>query len=475
MAKHGTHDNAPAAAPVTSLRGWLDHLAEHDRLAVIRPGMGLRFELAAIAKRLDGEKATFFPRPGGHAIPIVSGLLGDARVGCRCDGGRERRGAQAFQRRRRQSLALARGAHGAAAGGGPRRGGSRPSVADPDPQRARQRALYQRRPDDLAQPAHGCPERRHPPLPVERHGRARRLLLPRHTLAFYEAAEEAGEALEIAIVIGVDPLTALRLAGDRAARSGRARDRRRLARRAARGGQMPDQRGARAGRGRDRARGPHPAAPARARGPVRRVPAILRRARRAPRRRRSTAITHRRDAIFHTIVGGGQRAPPARRHPARGDPARPSAPQLSRACSTSISRWAASAATCFTCKLRKRQEGEAKNVIMGAFAGHYDVKQVVVVDRGRRHPQSARSRMGGGDALPGRPGSVVIVADSPGLEARSVGARTASARRWASTRPCRSRRRREIHPHPRARRGGRRPRGGHRRRGGRRLARPAGE
>jgi 2,5-furandicarboxylate decarboxylase 1 len=31
-------------------------------------------------------------------------------------------------------------------------------------------------------------------------------------------------------------------------------------------------------------------------------------------------------------------------------------------------------------QLAKRQEGEAKNVMMGAFAGHYDIKQVVVVD-----------------------------------------------------------------------------------------------
>ncbi|HEX3970121.1 MAG TPA: UbiD family decarboxylase, partial [Stellaceae bacterium] len=31
-------------------------------------------------------------------------------------------------------------------------------------------------------------------------------------------------------------------------------------------------------------------------------------------------------------------------------------------------------------QMKKRFEGEAKNVIMGAFAGHYDVKQVVVVD-----------------------------------------------------------------------------------------------
>jgi len=30
--------------------------------------------------------------------------------------------------------------------------------------------------------------------------------------------------------------------------------------------------------------------------------------------------------------------------------------------------------------MKKRNEGEAKNVIFGAFAGHYDIKQVVVVD-----------------------------------------------------------------------------------------------
>jgi 2,5-furandicarboxylate decarboxylase 1 len=30
--------------------------------------------------------------------------------------------------------------------------------------------------------------------------------------------------------------------------------------------------------------------------------------------------------------------------------------------------------------MKKRSEGEAKNVILGAFAGHYDIKQVIVVD-----------------------------------------------------------------------------------------------
>ena len=92
-------------AAVTSLREWLDHLAAHDRLAVIRPGVGLRHELAAISKRLDGERATFFPKPGGHDIAVVSGLLGDRSwiALCRCC---------------RQSVAVAGGDGGAGAAGG---------------------------------------------------------------------------------------------------------------------------------------------------------------------------------------------------------------------------------------------------------------------------------------------------------------------------------------------------------------------
>ena len=70
-------DRRNASGPVTSLRDWLDYLAAHDRLALIRSGVGLRFELAAIAKSLDGERATLFAKPGGHAIPVVSGLVSD--------------------------------------------------------------------------------------------------------------------------------------------------------------------------------------------------------------------------------------------------------------------------------------------------------------------------------------------------------------------------------------------------------------
>jgi 2,5-furandicarboxylate decarboxylase 1 len=67
--------NAPQ--PVRTLRDWLDHLAARDRLAVVKPNVNLRFEVAAYAKRLDGLRATIFPRPGGHAIPVVSGRISD--------------------------------------------------------------------------------------------------------------------------------------------------------------------------------------------------------------------------------------------------------------------------------------------------------------------------------------------------------------------------------------------------------------
>jgi 2,5-furandicarboxylate decarboxylase 1 len=61
--------------PETLLRGWLRRLHETGRLASARPGVSLEHELAAIAKRLDGKKAVIFPGPGGHAMPVVSGLV----------------------------------------------------------------------------------------------------------------------------------------------------------------------------------------------------------------------------------------------------------------------------------------------------------------------------------------------------------------------------------------------------------------
>jgi len=68
---------ASRTPPVTALRDWLDHWASDGRLAVIRPDVDLRYQFAAISKRLDGRQATSFPHPNGHGIPAVSGLPGD--------------------------------------------------------------------------------------------------------------------------------------------------------------------------------------------------------------------------------------------------------------------------------------------------------------------------------------------------------------------------------------------------------------
>src|SRR5476649_2002156 len=65
--------NSPLYA--RSLRGWLRHLAATGRLAVAREGASLDYEVAAIAKKLDGKQAVLFPNPGGYTVPIVSGYV----------------------------------------------------------------------------------------------------------------------------------------------------------------------------------------------------------------------------------------------------------------------------------------------------------------------------------------------------------------------------------------------------------------
>jgi 2,5-furandicarboxylate decarboxylase 1 len=91
------------------------------------------------------------------------------------------------------------------------------------------------------------------------------------------------------------------------------------------------------------------------------------------------AVTHRRGALFHTIVGGGlehlllgaiPREATLLAHLRRSFPNVRDV-HLSRG---GICRYH------LHVQIRKRNEGEAKNVMLGAFAGHYDVKQVIVVD-----------------------------------------------------------------------------------------------
>lgn len=371
-----TRTNVPG--PVTSLRDWLDHLSEHGRLAVIKPEVKLRYELAAISKRFDGEKATFFPRPGGHPIPVVSALLGDRAWIA------DAMGVPHAEMLRRFGEAVANPLPWREVPKGPVQEVVHAQVdlerllpipthneLDSGPYISAG-LLIARNPRTGKQNVsiHRCQVNPPDQLGI--------LLLPRHTLAFFDAAEQAGQPLEIAIVIGVDPLTSLasqvilpldqdelEVAG---ALHGKPLEVVKCQTNSVRvpaaaeivleGRILPNKRALE--------------------GPFGEFPQYY-----GDRAERHVAqidrVTHRRDAIFHTIVGGANehlllgaipREATLLGHLRRSFPG----VQDVHLSMGGVGRYV------LYVKLKKRQEGEAKNVIMGAFAGHYDLKHVIVVD-----------------------------------------------------------------------------------------------
>src|SRR6266700_1279417 len=386
MSKHdmpppqALRSNAPQ--PVRSLRDWLDHLAARDRLAVLKPNVGLKFEVAAYAKRLDGLRATVFPKPDGHPIPVVSGLVSD-------------RGWMAEAMGVEPSEMLAR---------------FQDAAANPVPWQEVASAPAQevvhrqgKAPLDLAKilplPTHnehdggpyiaaGIMIVRNPRTGkqnVSIHrcqltgpNRLGVLVLPRHTFTFHRMAEEAGQPLDAAIVIGVDPLTLLAsqaivpLDHDELEIAGALQQR-----------PLPVVKCVTSdirvpaeaeivieGRFLPNVREPE--------GPFGEFPQYY--GERADRHVvEIDAVTQRKDAIFHTIVGGGlehlllgaiPREATLLAHLQRSFP---------NVRDVHLSRGGACRYHLYV-QIRKRQEGEAKNIMLGAFAGHYDVKHVIVVD-----------------------------------------------------------------------------------------------
>src|SRR6202035_5050068 len=72
-----TNTDAAGRGAHPDLRGWLQWLAATDRLAVARKGISLIDELAAVAKKLENERAVLFPAPSHHPIPVVANLFAD--------------------------------------------------------------------------------------------------------------------------------------------------------------------------------------------------------------------------------------------------------------------------------------------------------------------------------------------------------------------------------------------------------------
>jgi 2,5-furandicarboxylate decarboxylase 1 len=376
-------DSAPRAGanaprPITTLRDWLDHLAARDRLAVIQPRTSLRFELAAIAKRLDGVKATLFPRPGDHPVPVVSGLVSDRQWMAEAMGVEPAEVLERFQDAALNPLPWREVSDAPAQ-----------EIVHRDVDLARLLPLPTHNEHDSGayitaglliarNPATGVQNVSIHRLQLSAPDRLGALLLPRHTHMFYEAAERAGTALDVAIVIGVDPLTLLASQAiapidfDELTIAGALHGAplRVVKCRTSEVRVPADAEIVLEGRLLPQVREPE--------GPFGEFPQYY--GERAARHViEVTAVTQRRDALFHTIVGGGLE------HLLLGAIPREATllAHLRRSFPNVRDVHLARGGVCryhLYVQIAKRQEGEAKNVMMGAFAGHYDVKHVIVVD-----------------------------------------------------------------------------------------------
>lgn len=375
-AVQGADNRLPAGA---DLRGWLDHLQKSGRLSVIRPGVALKFGVAAVANRLDGTAASLFISPDNHPGSVISGLLSDRSWMA------EAMGVEPFELLPRFLEA------------------SEHPIAWHEVEKAECQDVIHRDNIDLEallpipthnehdsgpyitaglliarNPASGAQNVSIHRLQVSGPARLGALLLPRHALNFFQQAEERGEDLEVAVAIGVDPLTLLasqaivpidhdelEIAG---ALHGRPLD---VVRCLTNQVRVP-------ARAEIVLEGRLLAKTRELEGPFGEFPQYY--GERAERHVIEVdAVTHRREPLFHTIVGGGLE------HLLLGGIPREATllAHLKRSFPSVRDVHLSKGGVCryhLYVQIDKRSEGEAKNVILGALAGHYDVKHVTVVD-----------------------------------------------------------------------------------------------
>lgn len=375
-----TRSNTDTASETAhpDLRDWLNELAAADRLAVAHKGVSLIDELAAIAKKLENERAVLFPEPGWHPIPVVANLFADRSwIADALDVPTDKLLSN-FQNAVRHPLPWVEVAAAPA----------QEIVHDkvdllkqlPIPKHNELDSgpyitaalLIARNPKTGVQNVsiHRCQ--------VSGPDRIGVLLLPRHTLHYFRMAEEAGEGLEIALVIGVHPACIL------ASQAIAALDSDEMEIAGALLGRPIEMVKCRTNRVRVPAHAeiviegrilPKVREPE---GPFGEFPQYY-----GPRADREViqvdAITHRKNAIFHTIVGGGVE------HLLLGGIPREATllEHLQRSFPSVHDVRLTRGGTCryhLAVKIHKKSQGEPKNIIMGAFGGHYDIKQVVVVD-----------------------------------------------------------------------------------------------
>jgi 2,5-furandicarboxylate decarboxylase 1 len=360
------------------LRGWLRQLAAADRLAVARKGISLIDELAAVANKLENERAVLFPEPGGHAIPVVANLFANRNWIADSLGVKTGELLARFRDAVRHPLPWVEVAAASAQ-----------DVIHTKVDLLRQLPIPKHNEHDSGpyitaalliarNPKTGVQNVSIHRCQVSGPDRIGVLLLPRHTLHYFRMAEEAGEALEIALVIGVHPACILAsqaiaaLDSDEMEIAGALLGRR-VEMVKCRTNQVRVPAHAEIvieGRILPKVREPE--------GPFGEFPQYY-----GPRADREViqvdAITHRKNPIFHTIVGGGVE------HLLLGGIPREATllEHLQRSFPSVRDVRLTRGGTCryhLAVKIDKKSQGEPKNVIMSAFGGHYDIKQVVVVD-----------------------------------------------------------------------------------------------
>lgn len=367
---------------VKSLRSWLGFLKEQGELAVIDKRVSLEHEIAAITKKLDGQRAVYFTNVEDYNIPVVSGTATTRKQFAAAldttEKGLTERFLQAIDSPipckqiqsdkapvhdhviRGEEIDLMKlfpiPIHHEKDSGNYITAGL--AIAK-DPKTGKQNVSIHR-------------------LQVSGKNRLGALILPRHLYNFYKNAEEVGKPLEIAIVIGVDPVTVL--ASQAIAPLGQ--DELEIAG-ALKGEAVPVVKCKTIdvevpafaeivleGKILPRVREPE--------GPFGEFPKYY-----GPKSDKEvieiSCMTHRDQPIFQTIV------PASYEHLLLGGIPREASllRTLRNTVPTVTNVHLTLGGTCryhLAVSMKKRNEGEAKNVIFAAFAGHYDVKHVVVVD-----------------------------------------------------------------------------------------------
>ncbi|MDP6691511.1 MAG: UbiD family decarboxylase [Alphaproteobacteria bacterium] len=361
------------------LREWLTHLLATDRLATAKPGLSLVHELAAVSDQMELDKAVLFPRPDGHHMPVVANLLANRKWIGDCLGVSEDDLIARYQDAVRNPLPWVEVEDGPAQ-----------AVVHTDVDINAQLPVPTHNELDSGpyiaaglmisrNPANGIQNVSIHRCQISGRNRIGVLLLPRHTWTYSRMAEEAGEALEVAIVIGVDPASLL------ASQAIVPLDHDEMEIVGALHGAPVEMVKCKSNNVRVPARAeivlegrvlPGVAEPE---GPFGEFPQYY--GRRANRHVIEVdAITHRKAAIFHTIVGGGME------HLLLGGLPREATilEALQRHDPGVLDVHLSHGGICryhLVVKIDKKQEGQAKNIMMGAFAAHYDIKQVIVVDR----------------------------------------------------------------------------------------------